>query len=304
MKGLIFAGCSFTWGQGLYYYSKLETLKEPAPDSYDAKLVRDAHKRYMETIRYPRLVASHFKTWEVVSKQNGGSEETSLCFIRKALGMQNGFEFLVDDSFSFEEIEYVIIQTSQPNRNGFYYKLNGEDKKFGFHDKESRGEFYEWLVEHRKISIDEWMLEHTEDYFNKLKDLMILLESNGVKTKILSWEPDYLDLIQSDVWVYNRFIPIEYRGKHFNNIREMMKEHRHLTINSDYDNFENPPKDHHPSKECHEVIAQSVIKSIQKDLDNKENSYVIDKAYEDIKHSGNFKLPEYSKSLKKSKNLI
>ena len=28
MKGIIFAGCSYTWGQGLYYYSGLETLKE------------------------------------------------------------------------------------------------------------------------------------------------------------------------------------------------------------------------------------------------------------------------------------
>ena len=66
MKGLIFAGCSFTWGQGLYYYSGLDTLVEPAPDCYDAKLVTDAHKKYMETLRYPRLVANHFKTFEIV----------------------------------------------------------------------------------------------------------------------------------------------------------------------------------------------------------------------------------------------
>ena len=283
MKGLIFAGCSFTWGQGLYYYSGLNTLVEPEPDCYDAKLVTDAHKKYMETLRYPRLVSSHFKTWEVVSKQNGGSEETSLCFVKRALGLQDGFEFLVDNTFSFEEIEYVIIQTSQPNRNGFYYKLNGEDKKFVFYDRKSRGEFYEWLVEERKISIDEWMEEHTKNYFNKIKELMILLESKGIKTKILSWEPDYLNLIQSDIWVFNRFVHLEYRGKYFNSIREIMDEHRHLTINSDYDNFENPPKDHHPSKECHEVIAKSLIKSIQKDLENKENSYVFDGAKEAIK---------------------
>ena len=30
MKGLVFGGCSFTWGQGLYYYSDLPRLKEPA----------------------------------------------------------------------------------------------------------------------------------------------------------------------------------------------------------------------------------------------------------------------------------
>lgn len=269
MKGLIFAGCSFTWGQGLYYYSKLDTLVEPEPNSYDAKLVTDAHKRYMETIRYPRIVASHFKTWEVVSKQNGGSEETSLSFIKRSLGLHDGFEFLVNDIFSFSEIEYVIIQTSQPNRNGFYYQLNGENKKFNFNDRETRGEFYEWLVEHKRVSIDEWMLEHTKDYFEKIKNLMVFLESNGIKTRILSWEPDYIDLIQSDIWTFNRFIPMEYRGKRYNSIRELMDEHRHLSIDLDYDNFENPPKDHHPSKECHEVIAQSIIKNMEEEIENR-----------------------------------
>jgi hypothetical protein len=286
MKGLIFAGCSFTWGQGLYYYSKLKTLKEPEPDTYDAELVSDAHKRYMETIRYPRLVASHFKTWEVVSKQNGGSEETSICFVKNALGLQKGSEFLVDNTFSFEEIEYVIIQTSQPNRNGFYYTLNGKDLEFRFHDKGPRTDFYEWLVEHRRISIDEWMLEHTENYFNRVKELMVFLESKGVKTKILSWEPDYLDLIQSDIWVFNRFVPMEYRGKYFNSIREMMDEHKHLAINSDYDHFENPPKDHHPSKECHEIISQAVIKSIERDIENlREHSPEVSKPIESPKQN-------------------
>ena len=63
-KGIVFAGCSFTWGQGLYYYSKMETLKEPAPEQYEHKLVTDAHKRFMATLRFPRLVANHFKTFE------------------------------------------------------------------------------------------------------------------------------------------------------------------------------------------------------------------------------------------------
>ena len=102
MKGLIFAGCSFTWGQGLYYYSGLDTLVEPEPDSYDANLLTDAHKRYMETLRYPRLVANHFNTFEVVSNQNGGSEETSIDFINSSFNIGNKLEFLIDQSLQKE----------------------------------------------------------------------------------------------------------------------------------------------------------------------------------------------------------
>lgn len=29
MKGVLFGGCSFTWGQGLYFYSDLPNLYNP-----------------------------------------------------------------------------------------------------------------------------------------------------------------------------------------------------------------------------------------------------------------------------------
>jgi hypothetical protein len=297
MKGLIFAGCSFTWGQGLYYYSGFDTLVEPAPDCYDAKLVTDAHKKYMETLRYPRLVANHFKTFEVVSKQNGGSEETSVHFINSAFNPINKFDFLIDQTFSFSEIEYVIIQTSQPNRNSFYFEYKGEECQFLIHEKSTKSKFYEWLIEERKITIDEWFEDHKKNYFEKISSLMRFLESNGIKTKILCWEEDYLDLIRSDVFIYNRFIPIEYREENFDSIRKMMTKHPHLTINSDYDNFSDPPKDHHPSKECHEVISEAVINSIRKDLDNQEKSYVFDGAKEAIKDFTST-IPQIKKKIK------
>jgi hypothetical protein len=272
MKGLIFAGCSFTWGQGLYYYSGLETIKYPAPDAYDSRLVTDAHVRYMSTLRYPRLVANHFNTWEVTSKQNGGSEETSINYIKSALGLLKGYGHLIDEKFDFSEIEYVIIQTSQPNRNSFHYNFKGKDCKFLIFDQESKSDFYEWLIEERNISIEQWRNEHLEYCFNNVKDIMVFLEENNIKTKILCWEDDYLDLISNDIFMYNRFIPLKYRDGIFPSIRQLMDKHSHLTINSDYDNFENPPKDHHPSKECHEIMAKAVINSIEKDIQNEKDS--------------------------------
>jgi hypothetical protein len=299
MKGLIFAGCSFTWGQGLYYYSGFDTLLEPDPDCYDSSIVTDAHKRYMETLRYPRLVANKFNTFEIVSKQNGGSEETSIDFINSAFDKTDSkSSFLIDQTFSYSEIEYVIIQTSQANRNGFYYNYENRDYKFLIHEKSTKGKFYEWLIEERKITIDEWFEEHKENYINKIKSLMKFLESKGIKTKILSWENDYLDLIRSDIFLYNRFISFEYRGKPFDSIRDMMTTHPHLTINSDYDNFSNPPKDHHPSKECHEIMAKAVINSIEKDIENSKDSYVFDGTPEAIKDFTNIKKGEIKRKVK------
>ena len=168
----------------------------------------------------------------------------------------------------------------------FYFEYKGEECQFLIHEKSTKSKFYEWLIEERKITIDEWFEDHKKNYFEKISSLMRFLESNGIKTKILCWEEDYLDLIRSDVFIYNRFIPIEYREENFDSIRKMMTKHPHLTINSDYDNFSDPPKDHHPSRECHEVISEAVINSIRKDLDNQEKSYVFDGAKEAIKDIG------------------
>ena len=111
---------------------------------------------------------------------------------------------------------------------------------------------------------------------------MEFLEDKNIKTKILCWENDYLDLIKSDIFMYNRFISFDYRGEEFDSIRILMERHPHLSINSDYDNFIDPPKDHHPSKECHRIIAKSVIASINNDLDNSKNFTIFDGAAEAI----------------------
>ena len=79
-KGMVFAGCSFTWGQGLYYYSNLSTLREPLPDHYDSSLVTSSHIEYMRTIRYPRLVSNYFNTFEYVHPNNGGSNHSAIAW--------------------------------------------------------------------------------------------------------------------------------------------------------------------------------------------------------------------------------
>ena len=83
MKGLVFAGCSFTWGQGLYFYSNLNHTPKFDEWVYDYSLMTDALIKFKDTIRFPRLVANHFNTFEVCKKTNGGSDVTSLMFLKK-----------------------------------------------------------------------------------------------------------------------------------------------------------------------------------------------------------------------------
>ena len=64
-----------------------------------------------------------------------------------------------------------------------------------------------------------------------------------------------------------RFIPLTYMGKTYNTIIELHQENRHLKIKYDVSNFkDSTPDDHHPSKECHKVISENIIKKIESEL--------------------------------------
>ena len=43
-----------------------------------------------------------------------------------------------------------------------------------------------------------------------------------------------------------------------------MKSNTELIIETDFENFKVPPPDGHPSLKCHQVIAESVIKFLEK----------------------------------------
>jgi hypothetical protein len=276
-KGILFAGCSFTWGQGLYYYSNMSTLKEPPPDAYNFELVTDAHNAFRKTLYFPRLVANHFNTFEVSMIQNGGSEQTSFDYMKCAFGLIGANNTYVNEKYTFNEIEYIVFQTSQPQRNTYYYDYINSDGsvdkcEFRTFSPETHDRFYRYLVEQKKCTIDDWYLEHSKNWFAKLKENLQFYESKGIKTFILNWETDYMPFYKDDMWMNDRLITFEYNGNVYDTIRTMMNENRHLHINSDIEHFEEPPKDHHPSKECHRIMAASVIKKI-KETKNKKISY-------------------------------
>lgn len=302
-KGIVFAGCSFTWGQGLYYYSNMSTLKEPGMFRYDDSLVTNAQRRYMASVRYPRLVSNHFNTFEIVSNHNGGSEDVSFNFLRQVFG-GNPPDKQATHLFSeptarcspfihFDEVDYIIFQTSQPNRNPYYYTFQGETHQYRLHLPETYDKFYEYLLENN-IDFEDAYTDLVNTTFNRIRENLQFYENQGIKTLLLHWENDYVrpsyevpsDLPSwvpsrdgntpdeklkyhltrmNDEWMNDRIIKIPYKGKIYTTIRDLMMENREMEISQDYKYFIVPPEDGHPSLDCQRVLADAIIHRIQRD---------------------------------------
>lgn len=270
-KGMLFAGCSFTWGQGLYYYSNLPTIREPLPDHYDPQLVTEAHHEHKKILRYPRLVANHFETWEIVHPFNGGSNHSAVKWMKGWMTNSNpqphGDPGFPPKKYEFNEISHAFIQLTQFQRNNFWLEHKGE-KHFiplaqTHSDKHLSDLFFDYL-QSQNLDIHQWIDQYMQDGINEVKEFLQMFENNGVKTGLLTWTNEHIPFIKKDSWLSDRFITLDYKGENFESIENLMSKHKECEIKHDKESFEETPKDHHPSKTCHRIMADSVIKYVNR----------------------------------------
>lgn len=274
VKGLLFAGCSFTWGQGLYYYSNLPTLREPPPDCYDPTLVTAAHKRFMETVRFPRLVAQHFKTWEVVHPFNGGSNLSAIRWWRSSFNEMPSGPDHTNKEYDYSEFSHVFFQLTQWHRDNIVIEIDRHRYDVpmnivlgGPGCEEWPERFGRWL-KMQNLTWDVWLEKYVDENVARVKKFLQEFESHGVQPVLILWPEvynheavgdEYISRIESDPWLNERLLRLKYEGRTFNSMEALMKAHSEMIIKTDVASFKDTPKDHHPSLKMHSVVADNII---------------------------------------------
>jgi hypothetical protein len=285
IKAMAFGGCSFTWGQGLYYYSALESLRADPSYGYNHTQHNIVHHSFRQRWRWPSMVADHFNTIAVTHHENGGSNDLIIEYWDKSFSID---ESTIIPAFNklqratptqplkYSDVSHFVFQFTQWMRTRFPVPVNGKIKMLDSYDcgDKNHPEYQQAFLDY----IDKLDIEVDKDN-NKLgtfhrniikndvanvKKFLQGLEEQGIKTYILCWPFDHLELIKDDEWLSARFIQFEYNGKKFNCIEEMQRDGGPgLYIENDFDFFEEPPEDMHPSMNCHKIIADNVIKFIE-----------------------------------------
>jgi len=273
-KGIAFAGCSFTWGQGLWYYSNLPSLREQQLNCYDANLVDFTHRMHSATLRFPRLVADHFKTWELVHNSNGGSLNKIIDYWgnvafntidhNSRLGMEAGGnpDFRSHNAGDFG---YFVLQCTSWTRTNVTIIKNGKMigplQRWDWFDN-YQDNFNNYLSK-RNLTLDQYVEECCREDVNRYESLLQYIESLGIKTAIMTWPEKLVRFIGNDTWLAERMIRFDYLQTSYNSIEKLIDNNPGMTLNTDYQNFKIPPTDDHPSKLCHQVIALAVIEHIK-----------------------------------------
>ncbi len=268
IKGIAFAGCSFTWGQGLWYYSNLPTLIEQPLNYYNPNSVHFTHRKFAHKKRFARIVADYFDTFELVHYYNGGSLNAIIDYWKKIAFDEDANKLVGSEhhpafrAFDVKDIEFFVLQCTSWTRTDINI-----DNRVG------SVQLWDLLENHKDVlkeylaktntTLDDFLANCREQDVNTYKDLLMFLENRGIKTVIMTWPAELVNNIQHDPWLTSRMITFDYNGKIYSSIEQLIENNAGMTIETDFEHFDHPPTDNHPSIECHRIIAASIINKIK-----------------------------------------
>ena len=299
VKGMLFVGCSFTWGQGLWYYMNSPTVQEDLPEGYIREHYHVQHHAFKDSVRYPRLVAKHFNTFEIVHPQNSGANHQIVEYwttafktktVKDAIFIRgHNFDYtnrdldaldlptidreyptMVDRPMPLDvsDISHLVFQLTYWTREVDTVEYEGKEIELRITQTWDHNRPYQKMllekIEKEKISVGEYNDRLLSKSMNNIKQFLQDLENNGVKTSMMTWDPAYLPGIKSDPWLKERLIELDYKDCKYDCITDLMKSNPELVIKTDFENFKVPPIDSHPSLKCHQVMANSIIKFLEK----------------------------------------
>jgi hypothetical protein len=109
-KGVLGIGCSYTWGEGLYYYSDLENLPFRPLHEFNPSEVTPAMMLFKDNHKFIKLVADYLNTWGWTNRGNGGTNESAIKFYLED-------EFVNKDLFKINDFQLIIFQFTHVSRS-------------------------------------------------------------------------------------------------------------------------------------------------------------------------------------------
>lgn len=241
---ILFLGDSLTWGQGLFYEKWKEegkdvkelSIKYQVPNYSHEKIDYESDKFRKEN-SFPALVSKHFNLSFATKWGNGGSNYDILNILSVLPSLINPIH-----------VDLVVIQFTDYSRfNGIRY--NDVIKKFTVDE------------EHIKI-IDTYDINIKTEIDRKIVDDQLhqidkQLKKNRLKWIGISWRDDYGKILKSNY--PNQFTPILYKNVEYDSfdflVEGVHNVHSLTSIGA---------ADAHLNLKGHDVIANSIIKKIEK----------------------------------------
>jgi len=281
-KSIIAVGDSFTFGEGLQYFSNLPSVIFPDTHHYDPKYINATQHKFIEKNRYIQKVADTIGTTAITRSRNGGSHRQIEDYLEMILPINNLKKYELQDIMEhykyeidlnlrettarLDEISHVIIQTTNPMRDDFEFERNGNkyNTKNFKQDREKCPifkEFMEYAIENfgGYNGLEEYVFKL---FLDRITDRCKIYEAAGIKIMLLLWQDQNNKVALEHNYFKDKIVKIYYGGNEYTSIREWQLKNPKFFIKNSFRHIQKCKNDDHPTLEGHSVIAESIIKQL------------------------------------------
>lgn len=236
-KGILGIGCSFMWGEGLYFYNTLlkNTPKLKINHQFDGTdILSESHIKFKDKHRFLQLVSDRYEMWNISNVGNGGSN------VRNIQDYIDGY-LTKTTPVGLSDFDLIIYQFTAPDRDYINQRRTDEG----------------W------ITGDPMPIEDQLEFIN---NEILKWESAGSKVVTFSWYPEFPNHPLYQTYFKNRHVDIEVDGEIQNSFEYFLMDDKYnITIKSDFSKIDLQKNDIHFNLKGHRCIANSIIKKLEKD---------------------------------------
>jgi hypothetical protein len=271
MKGIIFSGCSFTWGEGLHYYSDTKNLIFSKNQFFDIREYSDSHIKFKDANRFARLVANYFNSWEIVNAYNGGGISTNIDSLQRKFGIEP-YNSLYEIRHDINDISAIVFQITDPLRGPFYVeskKIKNKIYSFNTLNMNDISSNNSMLLEAcEEFGVENFEQILIEQHYEKIKKFLSYFESKNIVTKIICWQKSVAEDFLKYKFLKDRWITFDYKNQNMYSFEELYNNN-HLFNNQGYfwKKYKVQFNDLHLSTFGHKAVAEFIIKNLENDID-------------------------------------
>lgn len=257
-------GCSFTFGEGLQFFSNLNSVNIPKYHMFDYEELTHSQFRYIQNNRYSKLLADLLGTIDSNSSNNGGSNEgiyrdLSLLNINDTnIKVKDKTGYKRENYLTLVDIDYIVIQFTNIYRDDLlidgkvYPQINIVTSIDEYVERFLKG----------NLTFDEYTKLICEQTITKFKELFKIIEAKkpNIKIRVFSWEPELDGYLRNDEYFKDKTITFTYKNREFKTLRDIIYSKSKLTIEETF--FPNCVNDQHMNLEGHKLIAESIYKTL------------------------------------------
>ena len=232
-KGIFGIGCSYMWGEGLYYYSTLPDLPPKSMNhSFDGEHIRDTHCSFKNKYRFIQLVSDHYGIWNWTFGNgfgmNGGSNMRSFTTLNEM--------FKDEYKLTPKHFSLFIYQFTAPTRDQI--------------DTNGPGDGPYYPIE-----------EQIQSVYDNMKDF----RDSNIKIVTISWYKEIANHPLYKKLFADTHCDIEVDGDIRESFDYFTENHKYkCTVRTDF----YPPvlkNDLHFNPKGHRCVADSIIKKLEKE---------------------------------------